>query len=133
MIHANKAINKRKKALRKVKSSPTCENIPFQEYKVIRGQARRTIKTARRQSWQNFVSSVNSRTSVKRVWNMIKINKISGKRSPAEVKHLQVGDKEIAAVADIADTLAESFSEFPPTSTIHENFSHTKPMPNVKL
>ena len=42
----------------------TCENI--QEYKVIRGQARRTIKTARRQSWQNFVSSVNSRTSLKR-------------------------------------------------------------------
>ena len=39
------------------------------------------------------------------------INKISGKRSPTEVKQLQVGDKEIAAVADIADTLAESFSE----------------------
>ena len=39
------------------------------------------------------------------------INKISGKRSPAKVKHLQVGDKEITAVADIADTLAESFSE----------------------
>jgi len=42
------AINKRKKALRKVKSSPTSENI--QQYKIIRGQARRTIKTARRQS-----------------------------------------------------------------------------------
>ena len=39
------------------------------------------------------------------------INKISGKRSPAEVKHLQVGDKEITAVPDIADTFAESFSE----------------------
>ena len=58
---------------------------------------------------QNFVSSINSRTSIKRVWNMI--NKIPGKRSPTEIKHLQVGDKEITAVADIADTLAESFSE----------------------
>ena len=38
------------------------------------------------------------------------INKISGKRS-AEVKHLQVGDKEVTTDADIADTLAESFSE----------------------
>jgi len=28
-----------------------------------------------------------------------------------EVKHLQVGNKEITTVADIADTLAESFSE----------------------
>jgi len=39
------------------------------------------------------------------------INKISRKRPPTEVKHLQVGDKEITAVADIADTMAESFSE----------------------
>jgi len=39
------------------------------------------------------------------------INKIYGKQSPAEVKHLQVGDKEITAVADIVDTLAESFSD----------------------
>jgi len=59
------AINKRKKALRKVKSSPTSKNI--QQYQIIRGQTRRTIKTARRQSWQNFVSSINSRTSIKRV------------------------------------------------------------------
>jgi len=41
------------------------------------------------------------------------INKISGKRSPAEVKHLQVSDTEITAVADIAETLAESvFRDF---------------------
>ena len=39
------------------------------------------------------------------------INKISGKRSPTEIKHLQVGDKEVTTVADIADTVAESFSE----------------------
>ena len=39
------------------------------------------------------------------------INKISRKRSPTEVKHLQVGNKEIGTVADIADTLAEPFSD----------------------
>jgi len=61
------------------------------------------------------------------------INKISGKRSPAEVKHLQVGDKEIMAVADIAGTSRNRFQRFPPTSTIHQNFSHTKPMMNVNL
>jgi len=47
------------------------------------------------------------------------INKISGKRSPAEVIHLQVGDKEITSVADIADTLAESFSEI----SSHKHYS----------
>ena len=61
------------------------------------------------------------------------INKISGKLSPTEVKHLQVADKEITAVADIADTLAESFSEISSIKHFHQNFSLTKPMLNVKL
>ena len=61
------AIKKRKKALRKVKSSPTFDNI--QQYKIIRGQTRKTMKSTRRQSWQNFVSSINSRTPIKKVWN----------------------------------------------------------------
>jgi len=56
----------KKKALRKVKFSPTNENI--QQYKIIRGRARKkAIKTARRQSWRNFVSSINSLISIKRV------------------------------------------------------------------
>jgi len=38
------------------------------------------------------------------------INKISGKRSPTEIKHLQEGDEEITTASDIADALAESFS-----------------------
>ena len=36
------------------------------------------------------------------------INKISRKQSFTEVKHLQVGDKEITAVTGVADTLAKS-------------------------
>ena len=59
------------------------------------------------------------------------INKISGKRS-AEVKHLQVGDKEVTTDADIADTLAESFSEIP-SNKRYQNFNPTKPMLNVKI
>ena len=61
------------------------------------------------------------------------INKISGKRSPTEVKHLQVGDKEIAAVADIADTLAESFSEISSNKHYSSKFQSHKKMLNVKL
>jgi len=79
----------RKKALQKVKCCPTDDNI--QRYKIIRAKTRKTIKTARRQSWQRFVSSINSRTSLKKVWNIV--NKVAGKRSPIEVKHLQDGDK----------------------------------------
>jgi len=60
------------------------------------------------------------------------INKISGKRSPTEIKQLQVGDKEVTTVADIADTLAESFSDIS-SNIIHRNFNLTKLMLNVKI
>jgi len=58
------------------------------------------------------------------------INKISGKRSPAEVKHLQVGGKDFTTVGDIADTLAESFSEISAnkhySSKFHSYKAYTK-------
>jgi len=57
------ARSNRKKAWQKVKSNPTDDNI--QRYKIIRAKTRRAIKTARRQSWHRFVSSINSRTSLK--------------------------------------------------------------------
>jgi len=50
------------------------------------------------------------------------INKIAGKRSSAEVKQLQTGDKEITSVTDIADTLAETFSKISSTSHYGETF-----------
>jgi len=50
------------------------------------------------------------------------ISKISGKRFPAEVKHLQVGNKQITTVADIADTLAGSFSKMSSNSHYSTKF-----------
>jgi len=50
------------------------------------------------------------------------INKIAGKRFSAEVKQLQTDDKEITSVTDIADTLAETFSEISFTSHYGETF-----------
>ena len=50
------------------------------------------------------------------------VNKISGKRSPTEVKHLHVGDQEVTTVTDIADTLAESFSSISSTSNYTPEF-----------
>ena len=42
-----------------------------------RAKARRTIKDAKRSSWRQYVNKLNSRTPVKKVWDMIR--KISGK------------------------------------------------------
>jgi len=59
----------RKKALQKVKFCPTDDNI--QRYKIIRAKTRRTIKTARCQSWQRFVSSINSAPLLKKYGTLL--------------------------------------------------------------
>ena len=69
------AINKRKSALRKFNKYPSREN--HMHSKLARAKARRTIKDAKRSSWRQYVNKFNSRTPVKRVWDMIR--KVSGR------------------------------------------------------
>jgi len=64
------ATSNRRKALQKVKVCPTSENI--ENYRIIRAKARRTIKSTRRQCWQSYVCKINSRTSLKKVWSMVR-------------------------------------------------------------
>ena len=66
------AIKQRKQALSKFKRSPNTNN--FNDIKVFRAKARRTIK---RKSWRSYVSKINHKTPIKKVWDMIR--KISGK------------------------------------------------------
>ena len=47
--------------------------------RIARAKARRTVKSKRKEYWRNFVSKLNNRTPISKVWNMI--NKIRGKGS----------------------------------------------------
>ena len=74
------AIKQRKQALSKFKRSPNTNN--FNDIKVFRAKARRTIKLSKRKSWRSYVSKINHKTPIKKVWDMIR--KISGKnKSPS--------------------------------------------------
>ena len=100
------AVRSRRKALKRATVSPSSENI--ENYRIIRAKSRRTIRSSRRQSWQTFVSKINSRTSLKKVWNLV--SKISGKKSPTAVHHLNVNNNEITSGLDIANTFGHTFS-----------------------
>ena len=63
---------------------PTQENLS--KFKIARAKARRTIKQSKRASWRQYVSRLNSRSSVKKTWDMIK--KINGKNSSLNVGHV---------------------------------------------
>ena len=103
------AIKQRKQALSKFKRSPNTNN--FNDIKVFRAKARRTIKISKCKSWRSYVSKINHKTPIKKVWDMIR--KISGKKSPSYT-HLNLEGPESKATskADIADTLGETVCHY---------------------
>ena len=114
----NEAIKNRKKALIKFQKHPTENN--FINFKYFKAQARRTIRTSKKQSWQNFVSKLNNQTPMKKVWDMMK--KISGKYATSNLNILQKDDETISDPIDIANCLAESFSQKSSNNNYSENF-----------
>ena len=120
-----KAIAERKSVLRQFNLRPTQENLS--KFKIARAKARRTIKQSKRTSWRQYVSRLNSRSSVKKTWDMIR--KINGKNSSLNVGHLNVGHDVVTFKADIADVLADTFAEKSSSSnysTSFQKFKNTK-------
>ena len=73
-LECQEIIQQRKKAHKKYKLNPILNN--FIELKRLQAKAKYIIKTAKRESWNKFCSSINPNTSPKDIWN--KIKRISG-------------------------------------------------------
>ena len=118
------AIKQRKQALSKFKRSPNTNN--FNDIKVFRAKARRTIKLSKRKSWRSYVSKINHKTPIKKVWNMIR--KISGKNKSPSYTHLNMVDTDSKATSktDIADTLGETFCHNSSSFNYSESFRKIK-------
>jgi len=106
-----------RKALKRVKKSSSADNT--ENYRIVQAESQRTLRASRHSSWQKYVSSINSRTSIKKVSNFI--GKISGKKSLSGIHHLSVNGQDITFVHDIANTLADTFSN----NSSSENFTDT--------
>lgn len=116
-------INKRKNALRKFNKTPTKANLLNTQ--ITRAKARRTIKNAKRTSWQKYVSTINSNTSMKRVWNMVA--KINGKRKSSKIVHLNTSNNRTHLTKkDISNVLGENFQNNSSTSNYNEKFQKFK-------
>jgi ribonuclease HI len=100
------AISNRKSSLKLFTKHPTTNNLD--SFRMTRAKARRTIREAKKQSWQNFVSGLNSRITVKKAWDMVR--KISGKGTQTSVNHLISNNILVTDLKDISNTLAETFS-----------------------
>ena len=69
--------------------------------------ARRVIKEKRRQCWRQFVSSINNRTPLSKVWRLIR--RLKGKGGGGNAQHLKLSDT-VLTTDEIAETLAETFA-----------------------
>ena len=117
------AIKLRKQALHKFTIEPSTVNLT--NYKAARANARRVIKESKRNSWKQYVSKLNSNTSIKKTWDMVR--KISGKQCTSTTKHLTKPDGTKATEReDIANTLAEEFQKNSSTQNYSPKFQKYK-------
>ena len=78
--------------------------------KLTRAKARRTIKEAKRTSWRQYVNKLNSKTKVKKVWDMIR--KVSGKNKKSECIRIKSSDgNKCYSTKEISNALGKKFSE----------------------
>ena len=119
------AIKQRKDTLSRFCKFPTKDNL--NTYRVFRAKARRTIKSSKRKSWRTYVSNLNYKTPIKKVWDMVR--KISGKSKAASHQHLNSnfnGGAETKATTkkDIADSLGDAFSKNSSNSNYPKEFQN---------
>ena len=91
----------------------------------MQAKARKTIKTAKRTSWKQYVSKLNSRTPAKKVWDMIR--KISGKSKASKLIHLKSSNGKInTSKNEISNVLGENFQHNSSSSNYSETFQNIK-------
>ena len=116
------AIKQLKGALRQFNYGPTHNNL--NNYRIFRAKARRTITESKKNSWKQYVSKLNSRTSINRVWDMVR--KIQGKGNSGSLGHLNVNNEKVTSKNDISNTLADAFLK----NSSFENY--TQKFKNIK-
>ncbi len=116
------AMTARKRSIRQINNQATPENL--NAHRIFRAKARRTIKASKRRTWRSFVSKLNSRSKMKTTWDMIR--KINGKGKHTSINHLNKAGHQVSSKADIANTLADTFSKNSSSNNYSEEFLKVK-------
>jgi ribonuclease HI len=117
------AVSERRKSLNILKRNPTLEN--SNRYHIIRAKARRVIRINKRKSWQNYVSKLNHKTKITKVWDMVR--KISGKYKSRAVHHLKNPDGTMSkSTTEISNTLAKHYSKSSSSNNYCAQFQNIK-------
>ena len=97
-------------------------NIPVLRARLIQARTKKLFKQKKRDSWKNYVSSVNVNTPSKKVWDMIR--KITGKNVASPMHHLK--DENGTLITDrveITNTLGAVIEKIRPPIIIPKSSS----------
>lgn len=100
----NELVSHRRKLKNKLLKAPTCEN--YIQWKMTRAKCRQLIKQKKKESFHNFVNSINCNTPSKEVWNKIKSLNGGKNKSP-----YSFGDNA-KSNEQTADEFLEHFTRF---------------------
>uniref|UniRef100_A0A6P7H8Q4 Uncharacterized protein LOC114348655 n=1 Tax=Diabrotica virgifera virgifera TaxID=50390 RepID=A0A6P7H8Q4_DIAVI len=91
------AVESSKRAFNKYKRYKTLENKI--EYTKQRAIAKKTTRNSKRQSWTQYVSTLNANTPMTEVWN--KVRRISGLNSNQNIKSLERNGKAVTRLKSL--------------------------------
>ena len=90
----------------------------------MRAKARKTIKSAKRTSWQQYVSKLNSRTPAKKIWDMM--GKINDENKNNKHVHIKSNENICSIAKDISNALGENFQQNYSKTNFSEYFQNIK-------
>lgn len=103
-----RAVARRKRALNRFRRNRTNSALLF-EYKRLKAMARRTIRQAKKKSWETLLATFTVRTPLTRLWSLIKC--FSGKRyTPPAPIVLQENGTVISDPHEVGNSLGQFFS-----------------------
>ena len=115
------ARKKRRTALRKLKRNMSFDNAIA--YSKEKAKTRLTYNNAKRESFREFVNTIDSSTPLKKVYD--KVKRLNG-RPASTVNHLKVGNETKETSKEIADTLADQYSKVSSNANYSDKFLRWK-------
>lgn len=110
------------RSLYRYKRHPTIDNLI--EVKKTRAKARRTIREAKKKSWQEYVGQLNKDTPINNIWKAI--NRIKGNNRSSHIPLLKEGSNTIIDHKNISNCLANTFETISSDSNYSPQFLEIK-------
>ena len=116
------AIREKRNKLQKAIKNPTLENI--QNFRKARAKSRIVCRQAKKNSFQKYISKINSKTPMSKIWKIV--NKLKGTQKDPFQQIKKLDGSFAESEGDVAEELAKSLSKNSSSSNYNSTFSKFK-------